>query len=473
MKGRGASASSVQGGQALALGLVLAGAGSLALVLLYDLGQTVLARQRLTHAADAAAYSGALVQARALNMMAYINRAQMGHQVAMAHLATLASAADFMTAQSKQSARGNPPSTVIAMFFGTRHAMAYRQPVGMSGNASALMEAMATHDTVVHDVLAGTAASIANQMAQTRDEAIHAVLRTNYPDIPVSAVNVQVDSQGEAIRAAVFDDNTSGFLARRSSRTASRFGSVVRRAAERYGFLDSRNHTARNPWPVSHRCPMRRHELRRRGTTWLDKHGVWRSADTQSYHALRSNKYIGCYYREYAMGWGIVNERAGASNTGLPHVDRPPSDFSEVDFWRWVERETDWDIFDGSANPLANSYGLMNTRNGRFGGLPATFDIDPDRRQEVLGFRLQLMLPVSRLRTTGAASAVRVAASRYGHGAFARRDVVRVEAGAQTYYARPVPRSDGVHEWANAFRPFWQARLAPSRDALRTSGGRP
>ncbi|MDQ2184436.1 hypothetical protein RBI13_04455 [Alcaligenaceae bacterium A4P071] len=472
MRCTGAFVERGQRGQALALGLVLAGAGSLALVLLYDLGQTILARQRLTHAADAAAYSGALVQARALNMMAYINRAQIGHQVAMAHLATLASAAGFMAAQSKQSARGNPPSTVIAMFFGAQHAMAYRQPLAAPGDASALMTAMAAHDTVVHEVLADTAATIAGQLAQTRNEAIHAVLRTNYPDVPVAAVDAPVDTQGDAIRAAISDDNTSGFLARRSHRTASRFGSVVRRAVERYGFLDARNHTARNPWPVSHRCPMRRHELRRRGTTWLDKNGVWRSADTQSYHALRSNKYIGCYFREYAMGWGIVNERVGPAGTGLPHVDRPPSDFSEIDFWRWVERETDWDIFDGSANPLANSYGLMNARNGRFVGLPTTFDIDPDRRDEVLGFRLQLMLPASRLRTTGAASAVRAAASRYGHGGFSRQDVVHVEASAQTYYSRPAPREDGLHEWANAFRPFWQARLGHSEGVLRSSGVR-
>lgn len=473
MKCAGAYVESVQRGQALALGLVLAGAGSLALVLLYDLGQTILARQRLTHAADAAAYSGALVQARALNMMAYINRAQVGHQVAMAHLATLASAADFMAAQSKQSARGNPPSTVIAMFFGAQHAMAYRQPQGALGDASALMQSMAAHDAVVHDVLAVTAAKIADQLTQTRNEAIHAVLRVNYPDIPVAAVNASADMHGDAIRATVLDDNTAGFLARRSHRTASRFGSVVRRAVERYGFLDARNHTARNPWPVSHRCPMRRHELRRRGTTWLDKHGVWRSADTQSYHALRSNKYIGCYYREYAMGWGIVNERAGTTGTGLPHVDRPPSDFSEIDFWRWVERETDWDIFDGSANPLANSYGLANASSGRFGGLPPTFDIDPDRRDELLGFRLQLMLPTSRLRTTGAASAVRVAASRFGHAGFVRGDAVRVDASAQAYYSRLVARDDGLYEWANAFRPFWQARLAQAEPGLPSPGARP
>src|SRR5690606_13071337 len=134
----------------------------------------------------------------------------------------------------------------------------------------------------------------------------------------------------------------------------SRLREMVLQAASNYGFLDDRNDTARNPWVVSSRCPHRRHELRRRGTTRLEGYDTWSAADTQSYHALRSNRWIGCYYREYPMGWAMAAS-GSAVETSLEHVADPPPDFSAEDFWRWATRNTTWNIFTGTNNPLANS----------------------------------------------------------------------------------------------------------------------
>ena len=50
----------LQHGQALVLGLLIVAVAATSLVVLYNLGQTVEGKVRLTHAADAAAYSGAL-----------------------------------------------------------------------------------------------------------------------------------------------------------------------------------------------------------------------------------------------------------------------------------------------------------------------------------------------------------------------------------------------------------------------------
>src|SRR5690606_27874810 len=57
----------------------------------FETGTVLAEKVRQDHVLDAAAYSGALVQARSLNMLAYIHRAQAAHQVAMAHLVTLGS----------------------------------------------------------------------------------------------------------------------------------------------------------------------------------------------------------------------------------------------------------------------------------------------------------------------------------------------------------------------------------------------
>ena len=70
-----------QQGQVLVLGMLLAAALGLAWMRYFATGQVLAAKVRLVHGLDAAAYSGALVQARTLNFLAYLNRARMAHQL--------------------------------------------------------------------------------------------------------------------------------------------------------------------------------------------------------------------------------------------------------------------------------------------------------------------------------------------------------------------------------------------------------
>jgi hypothetical protein len=105
-------------GQALPWGLALTSVAVFALVAVYNLGQVALARTRLTHATDAAAYSGAVVQARSLNMLAHVQRTQIAHQVAIAHLVTLGAWAQFVDTQSARYRRGNPPGFIVGRFLG-------------------------------------------------------------------------------------------------------------------------------------------------------------------------------------------------------------------------------------------------------------------------------------------------------------------------------------------------------------------
>ena len=122
-----------QQGQVLVLGLLLASAAALVFVRYFDTGMVVAEKARQDHALDAAAYSGALVQARALNMLSYIHRAQAAHQVAMAHLVTLGSWAHFAGTEALRASMGNPPAYVIGMHFGPEHAAAYLAALKASG----------------------------------------------------------------------------------------------------------------------------------------------------------------------------------------------------------------------------------------------------------------------------------------------------------------------------------------------------
>ena len=479
-------------GQALPLVLALGALGALALVLLYNGGRTIGARVRLTHAADAVAYSGALVQARTLNLLAHINRAQVAHQVAMAHLVTLASWLQFGQAEARRAARGNPPAFLIGMFYGPAHGMAYQAARRAEAGDDALARlatAHAAHDQVVHGILAASTRQLLEGLPAARAQAMQAVLDHNYAEPPVSgagdggtaaaaeAPGADADAPRTATATAtatargshgvvlrVEKDEWPGFVARYAGHAGGAFRPLVGRAAGRYGFLDARDGVAHNPWPVSPRCPLMRHQLRRRGGTSLDARGRWHSVDTQSHHALRSNKYIGCYYREYAMGWGrTIAQAARAAPEATPAA---PEDFSQTPFWRWVRSNTHWDIVNGLTNPLAYAYARQHTVRWPGRGMAAYAEIPQARMQAPAGLAISLRLPAARMPTTGAASGVAAPSGRFNYTGLTGADHLVVRSAAETYFERPVPRADGRGEHATLFRPYWQARLTAAAGAL-------
>lgn len=424
-------------GQALPLALLLAAAIAVMWRHLHEVGTTAAARTQLTHAADAAAYSGAVVQARGLNLLATMNRAQVAHQVAMAHLATLASWAQFGAAQAERGGRGNPPSVLIGMLFGPSHATGYsaaraaRSFGSLSQPGGGFAQAQARHEETVHVILEQARHAVANDLGRARDAAIAAVLAANY-----------AATAGEP-SFTVNDDTLPGKLVHHGASPRGDLRVMVELAVSPYGFLKARNDTARNPWPVSRQCPWLRHELRRRGDTRFGLDGRWQAHDTLSFHALRSNRRIGCYFREYAMGWGRVSVRDGEP-PGFVFHDDPPQDFSEQDFWRWVRAATDWGLLDGRDNRLANSYAVLRGSRWAARGLPGFTDL---RRQgdgaQSLSFGLRVVLSVP------------------GKGA-GGVSAVTVHSAAQTDFLRPGRRADGRHELPNLFHPYWQARLRES-----------
>jgi len=418
-----------QCGQALALGMAVTLVALLALSRYFSLGQVVGVKARHMHALDAATYSGALVQARALNMLALINRAQIGHQVALAHLVTLGSWATLAGTESGQLRAGNPPAYLIAMMFGAGHGQAYlaagrsARLQSMAASHGSLAAAYAAHESIVHETLTAVQDAIVSGLPHARRAAIEAVLQENLPEpLPFDLL--------------IEDDGWQDYLEYRSARQwLTGFLSEV---VQQYGFLDPRDRTARNPWIVSARCPWMRHELRRRGTTRLDSSGRWTSMDTQSFHAVRSNRWIGCYRREYPMGWGwIPPDRLVVPDH--PYSDAAPDDFSAQDFWRWVRDATSWDIVGGVDNPLANSRAVASRSVWSSRGLPVYLDVRnrPAGQPHALRFRAHLKHP--------------------GPDGL----VIHTRSAASAYFKRPQARQDGMHELPSLFHPYWQARLEP------------
>ena len=86
-----------QRGHAVAFTLALLACLAVAALLVYDSGRLVAQKRRLFDAADSAALSAAMFEARVLNFEGYMNRAIVANQVAMAQSVSLRSWLDYMT----------------------------------------------------------------------------------------------------------------------------------------------------------------------------------------------------------------------------------------------------------------------------------------------------------------------------------------------------------------------------------------
>lgn len=449
LRGEPSKAQSIQSqqGQALILGLAIMAVLITVLLSLFNYGRLLNTKAKQLHTVDAAAYSGALIQSRALNMQSHINLAQIGHQVAMAHLVSLASWAKFSATESRQYVSANPPSYLIGMMFGADHQNAYAasrratsiMSIAESGNE--LAQRFSRHDEIVHQVLLEVAHAIQDNFHSSRDAAIQAVLAANFPNTQVTLASDGLslwskdNLDSNELQWHIVDKQSKEVMT--AYKPEGNYRSLIASVIDVYKFLDDRSYQKRNAWPVSKRCPHLRHELRRQGSTSLGADGVWQSMDTQSFHALRSNRWIGCYFREYPMGWGWVSGRFSQVPDGFEYTDNPPDNFSSQDFWRWVRSATQWDLLGRRQNPLANSRAVQQRIRWQGGGFVPYLDINR-HQQESFGFDLSIQGP-------------RVA-----------DEVMTVSASAESFFERYKARRDGRREHANLWHPYWLARLVNS-----------
>src|SRR5699024_5535751 len=135
----------------------------------------------------------------------------------------------------------------------------------------------------------------------------------------------------------------------------------------------------------------------------------WEAADTQSWHALRSNQWIGCYFREYPMGRAVAQAQGSVADVGEGlDTEAVPTDFSQEDFWRWATRQSNWNIFGGISNPLGQAWASMEPVRLGGHGVPAHAGLNSGR--ESLRFVLRLREAQARLPTTDGSSRVRAGA---------------------------------------------------------------
>lgn len=363
-----------QQGYALVLGVL----GSALLLVwwlqLFQVGQRLNQAHQLRTALDTAAYSGAVVQSRSLNALALLNRAYIGHQLAAAQTLTLASWAQFARTQAQQAKLSNPPAWLIGSFFGAHYGGAYqhtRQIPALADLTQQLSHAFEQQQNFTAGLYNDFVKAFEEQTKSVRMRVIDEVFKSN----------IKQDMPQIAYELSFVQDDWAEVLARFK---ASQGIQWLRRLQQHYTFLQKRQRTVDSAMPVSKRCPHLRHQLRRIGQTELNDQGQWSAYDSLSFHALRSNRWVGCYYREYAMGWAWQPTQ-GVAFTG-PYSEEARDHFADINFWQWVDKQSGWGFLSEGVNPLANTYALRD--RGQWSAYPVQA-LDIAAQQQ---YRFELLL---------------------------------------------------------------------------------
>lgn len=444
----------------------------------YSVGQTTSEKQKIVNAVDAAAYTGGMVEARALNLTAYANRAEIANEVFVAQMVSMESWVAYFkqTIKSfKTVANVLEKIPYIGIVFTIVKSIlqvmettlnAAQQPLNVAVSA-----AITAVDTVYYKLayqVTTTAIFVPGSMAKAAELAGKAVLAAN-----VANQNGKIDSAPEAIKtipllAINAYEWDKGF--KNYSKGGTSIGSAVdNRRNARDILLASRDQfsTERKGsnvpvfevlWGTASLGIPCVFEIgaSKDGPTLLKNYERWEAQDTSEY-GFRIGSCKGASFG-IPYGWGRATAAQNQSS-GDPRYS-PHS----------------------SAGSLAYSDGPK--KHGGWAGVKALWDVDRDGSDnpkpsfnsgnEKLTFTIAAAKPKADIKNNESLNAMnRVAPSKLGSPDL-KSDYedgqIAAKASAKIFFARPARnnaditatslfRNDKHKEISNLYNPYWQVRL--------------
>jgi hypothetical protein len=414
-------------GQALVLLLPLLAALVAALLFVFDAGQAVSEKRRLVDAADAAALSAATWQARALNFEAYMNRAVIANEAAIAQSVSLRSWSAYMN-------RLLPGAALLTRWVPLLNGATLVLQRLWAGFDAVLQPGLTTFEGMLslvdHDL--GAAQRYVHGVAFLAvPEAVRDTLAANDPRYRVSAGGEVLLAQW-AVEWARFTSLYGGAFRWRQA-------DLLRRSGD--GFIEARGSTLAPPLVGE----VLRFE-KRGGSDLLDFE-TWRAVDTLSMHT-RSGLLFGRMREQLPLAWG-------GAETGR---------FSALP-----------GVHGGSArlNPRATRLATAALRRQpAYLGLPSLRDVSVAQRERLAPPRIVVRAALSAAAVAGSgrvlagAAATDLRGRRFATGAPAAGEAYAVAA-AEVRFVRLVPRADGARELGSLYNPYWRARLAAPSAAER------
>jgi hypothetical protein len=415
----------------LFLGFVAAMAGMMLVV--FNSGQVTNAKMRAMNAADAAAYSGALWEARSLNFQAYMNRALVVNEVTIAQSVSLRSWVSYVD-------RFVTNVNYITQF------------IPYAGVATrAIQRVIRTTDTTVQrllppfDIILRTV-NVAEHTAQQGFYTFGSVIAQDLAN-NVARENGAVMSPGGNALMGLNTAKWFAFTRNYEGNERNRIRDVT--LDSRDGFSQARDKYFDEPTGVIF-------EIRKQGGTDLINYDTWKGLDSAQ---LRTAKVLGKWRGKVPMGWGGAQDYNRTRQTRI-------GTHGEINEWNDNDgRLAQLEANDGNkAKPLRIAFqGYRDIANPRV-----------KNANLQLPFSVEVVIDSANIPTANSAFRARTALidgsqieqdPNYGAG----RGVFAM-AESCVRFARPYKqeRGDGAREFPSLFNPYWTASLATESKAART-----
>ncbi len=426
----------------LALGLLLIVAAFL--YLMVNSGQSVTEKIRVTNAADAAAYSAGIAEARALNYSAYLNRAMVANEIVIAQMVSLASWTNYfataVTGYPAAAAEINffvlPNLKVLqldAAFLGAGYlsALSGTEPAEYARLVNAALDAtVSTIDPVVQVLALSQEAVQLEQVAGLRQQALaSSVVQTMDPALNATVVPV---SLGMATFTNSYARNASaGDLRGRMADVTSR---------SRDAFTRERNWEA-----SSFNIPFFRRDgaLKKRGGTELIGFDEWRAVDTLELHGERFGcgkfRLSWCGDVRVPVGQGAALASADGSDAGRGYHGNA-----------YAENATTAGVADSEMRSAPRFSGIPDSRD--------VADLDPDRVQTT-GVTVRVTKNHASTLTSNNAAQFKTTGALDLYGNRPAGGQLAAMSRAEVFFDRIAPRADGKSELASLYNPYWRVRL--------------
>jgi Putative Flp pilus-assembly TadE/G-like len=323
-----------QRGQALIYGIFVLVAGLAALFFLFNTGQLAREKTKLVNTADAVAYSGGLMNARALNYQAYTNRVMVANTVAIAQLVSLSSWIQYADSYALAGQGTAYVDQRTVKYLGSVYSSNFlAQTIGRelqsTLNDGPLQNIARELDRINWDVLHLSQDWVFANTDISRPAVMTEVANQNYTND--GAVTVRENQ----IRAGQF----AGFTRMYARNSRTRFAEVASRSAARDQFVSDRSWRLR---ALFSSCPLdflvfNRDYMDRLGSTTLSGFDQWRASDRLTEHQrfLRNSRwgFPSCRTRQVANGRGsqLAVAAADASSDDWNYRGLPPfTDLSQI-----------------------------------------------------------------------------------------------------------------------------------------------
>ncbi|SDX80062.1 Putative Flp pilus-assembly TadE/G-like [Collimonas sp. OK242] len=448
-----------QQGQALIYGIFVLVAGLAALFFLFNTGQLSREKTKLVNTSDAVAYSAGVMHARALNYIAYTNRAMVANEVTIAQMVSLSSWAQYTKTHAESTAQlgcetyySEPVAKAMTLYIPVCYFLFYANEIGtveiVSEAVQAAAEAMVFASDAAKAVLQASQVTMLATLPVARKDVMQQVANANY----LNDGEVQVDTVPLLDTFFAFDG--SPIMQRYSGDQRERFAQVTKASANLDSFVPSRHWRSDALVPTCFDPFPHFDYVNRAGGTELIGYDEWRALDTVSIyrnspHGWRRK----CRSNEDALGYGKQSANDGNSSEGGGTVTS------------------------GSENPQAASRASSNDWN--YTGLPSFFELsdkalaytpdnaDKSKQDPKVRFAIRLRRQSDQTATSDARSAVKPSAHLNNYqGAPAGGYYASVSA-SEVFFSRPVPRADGKTELASLFNPYWQVHLIEVPDDIK------